>query len=269
LELFVRSFALLLSFLAIFTYATFLPALAAATFSTDATGHGAVQGQVPVNKIGALLLADTIAMISNQTMEVKSNNSSNNGQSLLSGQIFNAQQMPGGGIKGSVIFTAGARLAELCKKGGMERVQTSSGDIIEGQIAGVSADGLDVTMSNGTTRHVDGGSLKCIDAPCAFEFNIASGGSRMAFSHCTLASVVQVKQPKQHVSTGGSDRMRKIVLTSVIVLAIATAIAVPIAVGVGTHHRHRHNRRDTDFVTQTYIREQVEAGRLSPVFLAL
>jgi hypothetical protein len=269
LELLVRSFALLLSFLALFTYASFLPALAAATFSTDATGHGAVQGQVPVNKIGALLLADTIAMISNQTMEVKSNNSSSNTPSLLSGQIFNAQQMPGGGIKGSVIFTAGTKLSQICRRSGMERIQTSTGDIIEGQITGVAPDGIDLLTPDGNAKHIDGASLKCIDAPCAFEFNIASNGSRMAFSHCTLASVVQVKQPKQHVSTGGSDRMRKIVLTSVILLGIATAIAVPIAVGVGTHHHHHRRNRDTDIVTQTYIREQVEAGRLSPVFLAL
>src|SRR5262245_46463976 len=130
LEFAVKFVSLLLSFLLVFTYTTSIPVLAVSTnFSTDSSGKGAVSAQVPVNKIGALLLADATAFLSQQSIEVKSNKSTSGDQPLLTGTLFNAKET-GGKVKGLVLFTGGSKFSSLCSKGGTERIKTSSGDVI-------------------------------------------------------------------------------------------------------------------------------------------
>jgi hypothetical protein len=244
----VKFVASLLSLLLVLTYIVRVPAYAAsATFSSDPAGHGSVSGQASVNKIGALLLADASAFLSSTTIEVKSNNSSASDQPLLSGQILQATQA-GGHIRGIAFFQGGTKFAQMCTKGGVERLSTTGGDVLEGTIAGVTADGIDITLASGATRHVDGAQLKCVDAGCAFEFDLAANSSKMTFSHCTMPHTVQVKQTSSQahaqVTSDGVSRTRKIILACVVLTAIAVAIAVPIAVGVSSHHHH-HNHNNT------------------------
>jgi hypothetical protein len=240
----VRPIVFLLAVLFATQYTCLLPAYAAtATFSAEGA-----QAEVPVNKIGALLLADAAAFINNSTIEVRSKTQNNN-QSLLNGTVFNTEVRGAGAsrhIHGMAFFQGGSSIGGLCKKGSApERVRTSSGEILEGAISGVAADGLSVGGSR-----VPASNISCIDSPCAFEFDIAlsgaSGGasgtgeaSKISFSQCNVPAATKVKV-KQSSSSEGSTKAR-VIVSMLLVAGLATAIAVPIAVGCSHRHHHRHN----------------------------
>jgi hypothetical protein len=248
LEHAVKFFALLFSFLFAFMYTSRIPAAALeATVSADVSGRPSVQAKVPVNKIGALLLADASAILSGDSVEISSNHPGTNNQPLLQGQILKAEQAADG-IHGIMFFKGGAKLSQLCRKGATERIQTTDGNLYQGSISGVGPDGVDMTLQNGATQHFALSALKCVDSGCAFEFNLANDSSKIAFARCTLAAVVTEKvRPvqQQHVLVGGNcSKTRKIILGLVLLTVIATAIAVPVAVGCATHHHHHSNNSE-------------------------
>jgi len=258
----LKRLAALLALLIAIQYTSCLHALSAtATFS----GNGA-QAQVPVSKIGALMLADAVAFLNNDSIEVRSKSSQDSSQNMLQGTVLNTEIRGAGAsrhIHGIAFFQSGSSLGGVCKKGGgPERVKTSSGEILSGAISNVTADGLNV----GSSR-VPAGGISCIDSPCAFEFDIPLSGasgtssvtgeaSKISFSQCNLpVTTTKVREKEPKVSSGEPNTKMRIVVCTLLLAGIATAIAVPIAVGPHRHH-HRHRDNSQQILLQRFLAER-------------
>src|SRR5262249_45312842 len=153
-------------------------------------------------------------------------------QSSLQGTVLNSRVIGAGAsrhIQGIAFFQGGASIGSLCKKGSRpERVKTSNGEVLEGAISAVTAEGLNIGGSQASA-----GNITCIDSPCAFEFDIplsgASGTSNvsgearsMSFSQCNVPAATKVKV-KQTSSSEGSTKTRVIVCIALAAI-IATAV---------------------------------------------
>ena len=263
----VRLLGLLLGLLVFVQYALLPPAALAAgnAYTPDATISGDVKAEAPVNKIGALLLADATAFLNSGTMEVHGKGPEGSNQTLLTGTVLN-EQVNGTGanriIRGICYFTGGTSLSALCTKSGRaDRVKTTNGDVLEGAISAVGADGLTVQTASGAQR-VAANSIQCLDSSCAFEFEL-SHGSKMKFGKCTvqMAAVKTTRVSTAATTTTTHSRAVKIFVALLLVAGIATAIAVPIAV---SHHHHRNNNQ-ANLIAQQILLKQRSSSMSSQV----
>jgi hypothetical protein len=261
---------------------SFLPQAfaATATFRADSTGSGTVNAQVPVNKIGALLLADATAFLSNNNIEVHSKSQDGNDQSVLNGTLFNTRVIGSGAsrrLKGIAFFLGGGKLGDLCHKTGREdRVKTMDGQVLTGAISDVGPDGLTIGG-----QRVPASNLQCVDSPCAFDFEVALSGaadaagavtgeaSRMTFSHCAVIPAAKVERERPvkttpvaiSTSTSEDKHGARVLLVTALVLGIATAIAVPVAISASHHHHHHRNR----FNEQQLLEQELLLSRTQSV----
>jgi len=249
----VRLIALILILVFAIETTLYSPAAYAAT-ATFNSGDSTAQAQIPVNKIGALLLADATAFLNGSMIEVKGKAPDNTDQTLLSGTAFNTHIVGSGSnraIRGTAIFQGGFSFASLTRAGDKPaRVQTTSGEIIEGAISDISPTGISVGG-----RSIDASALKCVDSPSAFEFEIPLSGSagvssvtgeasRIKFSSCSVSAPARIKEKKPStVSAVQHPTRTKVIIALVLIACVATAIAVPIAVSAG-RRRHRNNNNN-------------------------
>lgn len=250
---------------------------AVATFTTNAAGPPSAQAEVPVNKIGALLLADATAFLNGNNIEVRAKKPDDTIETLLKGTALNTAIVGSGAnrrITGIAFFQSGSSFAGLSRKPERpDKIQTASGDICEGAITNVSPDGL-----NCGSRRVPASQLKCVDSPYAFQFeiplmsasgvnNISGEANSIEFSSCIVqpAPVVQKapRETKVKVSSGGGISTRTKVIVGLLLLAgIATAIAVPIAVASsrrGNNNRHRDEEALALLIRQRQLHAQESA----------
>lgn len=256
---------LLLSLLLVIQYTCWLPSFAAqASFDTST---GAIKTQVPVNKVGTLLLADATAILTATAITITAVGTSGASETVLQGQILNPQTTGTGStrtIQGIANFDQGTRLDELGKVG-KTKVKTNSGEVLEGPISEVTADGLTIAG-----QRILSSNLSCIDSPRAFEFTInltgvsgAGGGiageaASISFKRCKVTGSASSKTEK--VSKVGSHTTAKRVAVCVALLAIvAVAIAVPVAVACS---RRGHNNNN-DVQRQILLNQIVANQRAS------
>jgi hypothetical protein len=198
-----------------------------------------INTSVPVNKIGTLLLADATAILTSTTIEVTTKGPDGNQQTALKGQLLNATTA-GGTIKAIAYFTGGTQFSNLCT-GGPGRVKTASGDVVEGAISNVSAEGL--TCGG---QRIASSDLKCVDSPCAFEMTASS--SKISFKHCTVAAAAE--KPTKVKSVGEHQTAKRVLVVVALLAIVAVAVAVPVAVACSNRHHHR-TQQPVFFPTQS------------------
>jgi len=198
-----------------------------------------INTSVPVNKIGTLLLADATAILTSTTIEVTTKGPDGNQQTALKGQLLNATSI-GGTIKAIAYFTGGTQFSNLCT-GGPGRIKTASGDVLEGAISNISAEGL--TCGG---QRIAASDLKCVDSPCAFEMTASS--SKISFKHCTVTAAAE--KPTKVKSVGEHQTAKRILVVVALLAIVAVAVAVPVAVACSSRHHHR-SQQPVFFPTQS------------------
>jgi hypothetical protein len=210
----------------------FIPTWAAMEVSSSGA-----QGQVKVSKVGALLLADGLALINGNSIEVKSSD----GTSQLTGTLFKTETAGSGDsatITGDVYFSEGPGTSTLdanpCQN---ERVDKVDGTTVRGRISSCSPEeltcgGQSIPMSQ----------VKAIHSNRVFTFKLKAGQTPRLTFETTCAgggAAATKKEPETKVSTPGDHRTAKRVIVCVVLLCgIACAIAIPIAVSCSQHHHH-------------------------------
>ena len=111
-------------------------AIAQVSFAGDV-----LSGQAPINKVGALLLTEGIAVMTATTMDIQSKGPDGSKQSQLQGQLFKTSQN-GNTIKGEVYFDRGPGLTVLDRKQCNEFVKMIDGTKVTGPISHVTASSI-------------------------------------------------------------------------------------------------------------------------------
>jgi len=224
---------------------TFLSLPAFADVSYDAASG--LSGEAPVNKVGALLLASSIAVMSGSTISVNSAS----GQNELTGQIFKTTSS-NGNVNGSAYFGDGPKLSQLDATSCSEYVELKDGSKVNGPVSGVTPTAI---TCNG--QSIPMSSVASVHAARVFNFSLKTGSApRMSFSPTCAKVVAQAHKSGPHRS------MRTKVIVSLAVIAIiACAIAIPVALTAGHHH---HNNNYNNFVAQRMLSNS-SAQTSSPV----
>ncbi len=248
---------------------------AAVTYTPKDVKGGAVDGEVPVNKVGDLLLTDAAAIIKGNVIDVESKDIATGvKKTVLSGVVFNTK-VSGSGVQakvqGYVYFRQGSGISTLDDVDCEEMIDIEDGGVVGGKIVAVNRDELVLSTAAGE-RRVPVEKIKRICSPRIFSFvmPVVSGqkldltqtfqatAKDMKFERTTKrctdkekkAAQAQGRNPRsccpglalavpppraQQPAQGGA----KIVVIAAIMLAIAAAIAIPIAVAVPLANRKK------------------------------
>lgn len=204
-----------------------------------------VQGQVPCNKIGALLLADGLALMSGNTIEVSGHSrGESKSTTQLTGVLCKVAVQGSGAsstVTGYACFTGGPGLPNLNKGSCSERVDLTDGSSVKGPISSITPDQL---VCGG--RPISMGSVAAIHSASAFKFSmsVANGEAQKMSFDPTCIHAAAVKPEKQSTPSAPSEhRGARIIVSLLCIAGIACAIAIPIAVGCATHHRSHNNNQ--------------------------
>jgi hypothetical protein len=228
----VKLLALFMGFL-IGIQMTYCPVANAAASAMSVTSGGGVQGQLPCNKIGALLLADGVAIMNGTTIEVTGKAQDGKSQSQLHGKIFKVEQV-GGNINGSAFFEDGPGLATLMAANCSESVKLNDGSLVKGPIDSitqdaVSAGGRSIPMSQVLKIH------------SAKVFNFHMKNERISFEATCLHAAASTKTSK--TSSGDHFWQQHPFWTVAIIAGVGCGIACAIAIPVALANRGHHNNQ--------------------------
>jgi hypothetical protein len=209
-DMVVKILGLFLSFLLVLQVTCFPQIASAAGVTYTSTGGGGVQAQIPVNKIGALLLVDAVAFLNNDVIEVKGQVKGHEGQNqtLLTGTIMNTSISGSGGsrtIHGKVSFSGGASISSL-------KVTTYD---------------FDLPLSG-----------------CAGTSTVSGECSHMTFTQCHEPVASKPTKTTKISSTAEHHLGKKIIVCVALAAIVATAIAVPVAVCCACHGHHHGNNNN-------------------------
>jgi hypothetical protein len=198
--------------------------IAFAAAEISATGSGGVQGQAKCNKIGALLLADGLAIMNGSTIAITAHASSGHSDSQLNGKIFKAEQAPGGAVKAYAWFTDGPGLSQLDSKICAERVDLMDGTRVPGPISSITPDQV---TAGGTSYPMS--QVSAIHSSRVFQFS--SNAGKISFDSTCIKAPGETK-----VKAKGKGITGKQVLIGLVIVAIvACAIAIPVALASSGH----------------------------------
>ena len=231
--------------------------------STD-SAPASLQGHLPLNKVGSLLAADTLAILNGNEITIQSSHTPDPQKpDLFKGQILKSKIETVGDAKnlsGIAYFNGGTRLDKLSHTQCDESVTLTDGQTLKGIIE--SADKMQLALkTSGALQTIKMADVSAIHSPRAFNFSMPvpkgtdtgnPAGFNAEMGRMTL-------NPTCHVLSGGattSSTKKKVIIIAVGVTLIATAIAVPIAVGCATHHHH-HNPQQFQPIQQPQTALQV------------
>lgn len=206
------------------------------------TSGGGVQGQVPCNKVGALLFTDGLAIMSGNTIEIQAKSQDGKSQTQLNGTVFKVEKIGSGAsgtITGSAYFSDGPGLATLDSASCNEKVELTDGTTVGGPISSITADTV-----NAAGRSIPIGQVLKIHSSRVFNFRLkAANAQHMSFEPTCLhaATTVKTKTTTTKTSSGEKCWVKRHPFITVTILAvvgcgIACAIAIPIA--CSQHHGH-------------------------------
>ncbi len=240
----MRFLSLLLSVLMAcqMTFAT-LPAYADVAYDASS----GLSGEVPVNKVGALLLASGIAVMSGTAITV--NNAS--GQAQLNGQLFKTASSDGN-VSGSAYFGDGPGLSKLDSTACSEYVDLTDGTRVTGPVSGVTSSAITCAGQS-----IPMSSVAAVHAARVFNFTLKTGSSpRLSFSPTCNKVVAQTKKDAPHRSM-----KVKIIVSLAVIAIVACAIAIPIALTAGNNNNN--NDRYKNQLAQQYFANQSHSSSVS------
>jgi hypothetical protein len=225
---------------ALFIQSTLLPYAAFGAEVTFNSTQSALQGQVPVHKIGALLLSEGLALLNGDEIKVEAKDSSGHAAPVLQGNVFNITSTEAGSktaLHGYAFFRTGTLLSKVETACSDESVDLKDGSHVAGPISDVTHDMLTVGA-----RQVATSAIATVHSPRVYQFKMNLTGkneqpltgpvTNMDFSPTCL-----VAHAEPHYSS--TDKKRAI-LVALVVAGLATGIACGVAIPLGVHHHH-HN----------------------------
>lgn len=281
----MRLISLLLSLL-MFLELSFYPLPAGASpvsFAPGAAGvGGSLQGEVPVNKVGKLLLADGVAIFKDNSVDVVGTPpGATQKQNVLSGVCFKVDATGAGtkpSLKGQCYFRSGPGLSQIDDPSQEELIDLVDGGVVSGHIVAINHEEVEVEESGGNRRRFAMGGVKAIRSPRVYSFTVpcvaaapvtlgtAFSGecTRMTFTPTASGKVAVAKPPKptqpsqpstpppSASSSGGGEGWtpKKIILGGAIMCGIACAIALPIAIPLATRGKNNTRRKREQFINQ-------------------
>lgn len=219
-----------------------------------------MQGQLPVNKVGALLAADCLAILNGNEIKIQQNQDQDHGQhhdpkykkgktpdpnkpDLFKGEILKSKIESTGDnktVSGIAYFNGGTKFERLTRVRCQDKVTLTDGQELSGVIQ--SADKIQLSLKTANAvQLIKMSDVAAIHSARAFNFSMpvppnADVKNPTGFS-ADLGRLTLV--PTCHVIAAGitssSKRKRALIVLSTLTI-VATSIAVPIAVGVATHH---------------------------------
>ena len=216
--------------LLILAQSLYLPQFASASISLD----GPLKAEVPVRKIGFLLLAEGTALINGDDIKVQArSDSSHMIEELLSGKILDKENVASGNkpvFKGRAYFSAGPKLSVLEPHCSGESVDLNDGSKISGHITDLNHDGLTIEPLTGSAQHIAMNAVSKIHSPKVFNFTIQPDAKGMIFeSTCAPATTVKLHNP---------NKKKRLIAILVVGVLVATAISCGVAIPVALHNHH-------------------------------
>ena len=150
------------------------PGLAAGNQADE--GRSAIRCRVPVTRIGQLQLGDSVAVLTDHSMEVMSALNSIDMPALLRGLVLRAESDDTAGsdsrkMTGLVLFYGGILITELRQSTVADLVFRNEGSI-EGQLIGSDQRFLMIRKSDGSIEKIRYDSIRYIRSPRAFMFTL-------------------------------------------------------------------------------------------------
>ncbi len=200
----ILSRKILLSFIAILILQLQMPSQMEAAI-TSVNGQ-APQGQASLNKVGSLLLADGVAILTETTLTI---NSLQNGQTqtVLQGNVFKTSMSSSGNVNGFVQFNGGTMLSRL-QANTHERVSKTDGTKQNIQIVNVSPQVIEAKDTQIPVSQVNH-----IHSPHVYTFEISAG-----------------EAPKCILRPTCNCLLRKRFVMALILVGVACAITLPIVI---------------------------------------
>jgi hypothetical protein len=236
----VRFVSLCLSLLIAFQLTCYSVATAQVSFSGDA-----VSGQAPVNKVGALLLTEGLAIMSANTIEVQGKGPNGPKQSQLRGKIFKTSQTANG-VKGHVYFDQGPGLGSLDAANCDEFVKMSDGTKVSGPISEVTDQA--VTCAR---RAIPMNEVAEVHSARVFKFTSSLGDKpHLNFEPTCIRAVSSTKVKQQKTSSNDFPVVGKVLIAATVIAVVTCAIVLPIVIpaAVNHHHDHKMNNRNANQV---------------------
>lgn len=229
-----------------------LPLRALAEPITFDKTKSAIQGQLPVDKIGALLLSEGFASFAGTAVTITGKPElSAQTQSLLQGTLVKPEVTIAGSqsaLTGTVYFNDGPALSTLEDKKFKEKISLTDATTVTGPISSITADQIVV---GGKT--IDLSKVATITSPRVFKIHVAldlivppvpgqpisGNASSVQFisTSPTLAGSTTANNNPPERGKGHHHVIVKVIAVVALGCIIATAIALPIALSGGSHHQ--------------------------------
>lgn len=254
------------------------------TPASDST-PASLQGHLPVNKVGALLAADSLAILNGNEIKIQQNQNQNhdpkfkkahtpdpNKPDLFKGEILKSKIESVGDSKtlsGIAFFNGGTQFERLTRIKCDDRVTLTDGQNLSGIIE--SADKLQLSLKTaGVMQSIKMSDVAAIHSARSFNFSMPvppntdvknPSGFSVELGRLTLV-------PTCHTIAAGitsSSKKKRVLIVATTLTLLATSIAVPIAVSCATHHHHTTPYRLTPQQPQTAL----QVTPITPVTKAL
>jgi hypothetical protein len=226
----VRFVSLCLSLLIAFQLTCYSVATAQVSFSGSA-----ISGQAPVNKVGALLLTEGLAIMSANTIEIQGKAQNGPKQTQLRGKIFKTSQTANG-VKGHIYFDQGPGLASLDASNCDEFVKMTDGTKVSGPISDVTDNAITCAR-----RSIPMNEVSEVHSARVFKMASSLGDKpHMNLEPTCIKGVATTKVQPKSSSSGEFPTAAKVILATAVVAGVACAIALPIAIPLGYQHHHDH-----------------------------
>lgn len=167
---------------------------------------GGPHGQASINKVGNMLLAEGIAVLTQTTLTITA---SNNGQTqtVLQGNVFKTNMSGSGNVTGFVHFNGGTMLSRL-QTNNHERVSKTDGSKQSLQIVSVSPQVIEAKDTSVQVHEVTG-----VHSPHVYSFEISAGQNPSCILRPTCNCLI-----------------RKRFVMALILVGLACAITLPIVI---------------------------------------
>ncbi|HEY9783990.1 MAG TPA: hypothetical protein V6D17_01220 [Candidatus Obscuribacterales bacterium] len=232
----MRLLAMFLAVVTAFQFSCFPIAVSAQVSYSSSTG---VSGKAPVNKVGALLIADGIAILSATTVAIATSTSSGATQAQLSGNVFKVQQIDANTVRGQSFFNDGPGLDKIKVARSQDRVVTKDGTKIDGRISNITSDMVSI---DGRTIPMD--QVEEVHSDRVYNFTCKLGEApKITFSPTWIKGEAPAVT-KAPSSSHEHSPITKILVIGGLMAGLACAITLPIVIPLATRNNHRDNNQD-------------------------
>jgi hypothetical protein len=231
-----------------------------------------VEGTLPATKVGALLAADTLCILSGLTVAIAIQSASGPHEIQMQGHLINNNLTTNGRvgqIQGKAYFDKGPSLKQLGEVK-QERVITHNGHTYNGHVVSMDDRTMQFQQDGGPVHNIDLQDVKSIQSSKSLNYKIELKSDTKLDSKSSFtahAEKITFKPTKAPSTTTDHGNFQKVLVLTTVALLIATAIAVPIAVGVSTHNAHANNiaQQNTNKAVQAILIRRAQLAQAAAI----